>query len=168
MPRFRAMRPVRTEFGDHLLAAVDEDSASAVALLTADEVNILHRGRAERVPKDQSLSIVEKGCSTNPNVAARNNSRLRFGNGTRSRLGPRTPILLLRGRVRLTTSYSSSLLVKWNGCLARILRRTKRSPGGERKGKGPGQEGEPLALSSSRARFSCCRNASFQEMGQAV
>ena len=60
MPRFRAMSPVRTDFGVHLLAVEVEDSASAAALFTAVVWSALHRGRAERVPKDHSLSMAEE------------------------------------------------------------------------------------------------------------
>lgn len=61
IPRLRAMRPVRTEVGVQVLVDADEDSASAVALLTTVEWNALHRGKTGRVPKDHSLSMMVGG-----------------------------------------------------------------------------------------------------------
>ncbi len=63
IPLLRAMRPVRTEVGVQVLVDADEDSTSAVALLTTVEWNALHRGKTGRVPKDQSLSMVRDSSS---------------------------------------------------------------------------------------------------------
>lgn len=60
IPRLRAMSPVRMEVGVHLLAAAVEDSAGADAFVAAVVWRALHRGKAERAPKDQSLSMAEK------------------------------------------------------------------------------------------------------------
>ena len=165
------MRPVRTEVGVHLLAAVEELSASAlaVACATGDVWMALHRVKVERGPKDQSLSMAQRTRRVREVVAASVASTPEFWDASRVS-GPGTPMdhpWSNSSGLRSAVSYRLSIvpisasfcfLVKWNGRLAWIWRRhCGRRSNGEGKGQGSRQaDRASMALSSLRPGCARC------------
>lgn len=58
MPRFRAIKPVRIEFGDHFADVSEEVLGAAVALFTTVECSDLHLRTCGRWPRAHNLSIL--------------------------------------------------------------------------------------------------------------
>lgn len=156
MPRFRAMRPVRTEVGVQVLVDAAEDSASADALLTTVVWNALHRGKTGRVPKDQSLSMVRDSGSADARERRVRILRRPCAHPVRTR--DTSPSLLRvtahTAAARLAFCSLRHLSVKWNGRVACLLPRTGQRDR-EEQGQGQGERRaarRPLALPSLRAR----------------